>query len=138
MSKSPRTPRVSTTVEIMRAILASTECWQSRRLYSRVLVTQGRPPMPEPTPPDPLPEDAQVAQALRRSLAVLVALGLVAGGAVWWLTREPAREDRPARFASNGRMDSAAPPLVRFTDITRSAGITFRHINGAHGEKLLP
>ncbi len=35
----------------------------------------------------------------------------------------------------------AAPgemPGVRFTDITRDAGITFAHVNGAYGEKFLP
>src|SRR5215831_5422526 len=29
-------------------------------------------------------------------------------------------------------------PSVRFTDITRSAGIRFHHTNGAFGKKLLP
>ena len=29
-------------------------------------------------------------------------------------------------------------PVAKFTDITREAGITFRHVNGAYGEKLLP
>ncbi|MBL7962155.1 VCBS repeat-containing protein, partial [bacterium] len=29
-------------------------------------------------------------------------------------------------------------PEIKFTDITESAGITFKHDNGAEGEKLLP
>ena len=29
-------------------------------------------------------------------------------------------------------------PAVRFTDITRAAGIGFQHVNGAFGQKLLP
>src|SRR5882724_9692984 len=29
-------------------------------------------------------------------------------------------------------------PLAKFTDITREAGITFSHVNGAYGAKLLP
>jgi hypothetical protein len=29
-------------------------------------------------------------------------------------------------------------PSVRFVDVTRKAGISFRHVNGARGEKLLP
>src|SRR5260370_11823344 len=29
-------------------------------------------------------------------------------------------------------------PVAKFTDITREAGITFAHVNGAYGEKLLP
>jgi hypothetical protein len=32
----------------------------------------------------------------------------------------------------------AAPPAVRFTDITEQAGIRFRHTNGSFGQKLLP
>jgi enediyne biosynthesis protein E4 len=30
------------------------------------------------------------------------------------------------------------PPVARFTDITRTSGITFVHVNGAYGDKLLP
>ncbi len=30
------------------------------------------------------------------------------------------------------------PPAVRFTDITRQAGIDFVHVNGAYGERLMP
>jgi hypothetical protein len=29
-------------------------------------------------------------------------------------------------------------PVAKFTDITREAGITFSHVNGAYGDKLLP
>ena len=29
-------------------------------------------------------------------------------------------------------------PVAKFTDITREAGITFTHVNGAYGDKLLP
>ena len=29
-------------------------------------------------------------------------------------------------------------PLAKFTDVTREAGITFVHENGAYGDKLLP
>src|SRR5687768_15664113 len=33
---------------------------------------------------------------------------------------------------------SQQPPRARFTDITREAGLSFVHRNGARGEKLLP
>jgi hypothetical protein len=33
---------------------------------------------------------------------------------------------------------AVAPPPVRFTDVTREAGIGFVHVNGAYGERLLP
>ena len=35
-------------------------------------------------------------------------------------------------------LSAAEMPTVRFTDITRQAGITFVHENGAYGDKLLP
>src|SRR6476661_6088711 len=31
-----------------------------------------------------------------------------------------------------------APPIAKFTDITKQAGIAFVHVNGAYGDKLLP
>ena len=36
------------------------------------------------------------------------------------------------------RVRAAEIPLAKFTDITREAGITFTHVNGAYGDKLLP
>ena len=39
--------------------------------------------------------------------------------------------------AAPARAD-AGIPTVRFTDITRAAGIRFVHRNGAYGDKLLP
>ena len=35
-------------------------------------------------------------------------------------------------------MKEQGPPTAIFTDITKGAGITFIHNNGAYGEKLLP
>lgn len=35
-------------------------------------------------------------------------------------------------------LSSPRPPQVRFTDITTASGLTFVHVNGATGEKLLP
>jgi hypothetical protein len=97
----------------------------------------------EPLPQrDPESDDRAVAEALRRSLVVLVLLCAGAAGAVWWLQRKP--EERPAALAplespvlpDAGR--GPRPPTARFTDITREAGIGFRHGNGARGAKLLP
>jgi hypothetical protein len=39
---------------------------------------------------------------------------------------------------SDAQRAAAAVPKVRFTNITREAGINFVHVNGATGEKLLP
>jgi hypothetical protein len=92
-------------------------------------------PMSSPEPA----EDAQVAQALRRSLVVLVALGVIAAGAIWWLTRGPGSSPvNQATRSQTAGTNVPAPPHVLFANITREAGIHFRHINGARGEKLLP
>jgi len=44
---------------------------------------------------------------------------------------------RPER-GSGDAAPAGGPPEVRFTDVTGPSGITFRHANGARGEKLLP
>ncbi len=43
-----------------------------------------------------------------------------------------------AEDGRDGRRRAADIPRVRFTDITARSGITFRHVNGAFGKKLLP
>jgi hypothetical protein len=40
--------------------------------------------------------------------------------------------------SDTGSAPSPAPPAVRFTDVTRQAGIGFRHVSGAYGDKFLP
>jgi len=79
-------------------------------------------------------EDVTSAQALRRSLIALLVLGLVAAGAIGWLTR-PGVGSPGGTGPSN---PTARPPQVRFTDVTAESGVGFRHFNGAVGGKLLP
>ena len=75
-------------------------------------------------------------RAQRRAAAWFgLALAIAAAGGVFGM----------ARFAGPGLADRQAaghagtePPTLRFTDITRSAGIDFVHENGAFGRKLLP
>lgn len=45
---------------------------------------------------------------------------------------------RPPIFDQVKKREEFPVPEVRFTDITREAGIQFKHINGAFGKKLLP
>lgn len=86
-------------------------------------------------------DDAVIGRAFRWSLAAFILLALVAVGVVFWLKR-PAPEAPPqvtplAAPVAPERPVTAAP-RVRFTDITREAGIRFVHRNGAYGDKLLP
>lgn len=86
-------------------------------------------------------DDAVIGRAFRGSAIALVALLLIAGGTWWYLKRKPA----PAAPKITQLSSPVAPqraseqmPTVKFTDITKAAGITFVHNNGATGDKLLP
>ncbi len=102
----------------------------------------GTHPPPAPVAPDvETYDDAVIGKAFRVSLLVLAVLVLGGGGVLWWLKRQPAA---PVPQLTQLTAPQAPPslvneiPAVRFTDITAEAGITFSHINGAYGDKLLP
>lgn len=77
-----------------------------------------RPPASPSRTPSPGPKRRRVAVGL---LAVLV---LAAAGS--------------SLYYFSGAVLGGKHQPVRFTDITRSAGLRFRHVNGATGSKLLP
>lgn len=91
----------------------------------------------------PHADDAVIGRAFRRSLLALLVFALVVA-VVLYLRREPAEEivqtqTAPLSAPLRVTQDSAATwPPVRFTDVTAEAGITFTHVNGAYGERLLP
>src|SRR2546425_1311360 len=86
-------------------------------------------------------DDAVIGRAFRRSLVVLLVVGAVVGGISFFLEPQP-----PAPQTQITQFDTPASrelplneiPVARFTDITKQAGLTFVHNNGAYGEKLLP
>ena len=100
-------------------------------------------PSPNPCdePDEELRDDAVIGRALRWSLAIL-ALGGCAAAAlvVWnWYRREPPAVHATVAIGPQVRdQPLETVPAVRFTDVTRTAGIDFVHYNGAYGEKLLP
>ncbi len=87
-------------------------------------------------------DDAIIGVALRWSLAVLRRRsGRDRCGRVLCFGRSA--EDKPVQQTelaevAGPRMPAGAVPHVRFTDVTKQAGITFRHENAANGRKLLP
>ncbi|HTD85176.1 MAG TPA: CRTAC1 family protein [Candidatus Binatia bacterium] len=86
-------------------------------------------------------DDAVIGRAFRWSILAGVFLAIFAAGAIWFAKRKPAAG--PAKVTSItapvARKQAAAEmPTVKFTDITKEAGITFVHNNGAYGDKLLP
>ncbi len=70
----------------------------------------------------------------------LLVAGALAGGVVWWMTRPTPRSLNRVTplVAPQSSQRRVEPPKVRFTDVTGAAGISFRHENGARGQKLLP
>jgi hypothetical protein len=86
-------------------------------------------------------DDAVIGRAFRWSLVALLGLAVVAVGVVFWLKRPPAAPPpKVTQFAAPVTPERPVnlAPQVRFTDITREAGIRFVHRNGAYGDKLLP
>jgi enediyne biosynthesis protein E4 len=85
-------------------------------------------------------DDAAIGRAFRRSLIVLLLIGLVVAGVFFVTEQKPA----PApRLADPAAPESPPLPLSKvpealFIDITSEAGIRFVHNSGATGEKLLP
>ena len=99
-----------------------------------------RSPQFEPEPPDS-GEDSLTALALKRSIVVLVLLGSLAGGSLWWFARESRRPADTGLPLKNG---ASAPgvrypvPATPFHDVTLTSGIHFVHVSGATGAKYLP
>ena len=87
-------------------------------------------------------DDAVIGVALRYS-AIAVALLVAIGGSVFALKylRKPApviAQPKPVGLPTVRSEASQKLPIIPLMDITKEAGITFVHTNGAAGEKLLP
>ncbi|MCC6232833.1 MAG: CRTAC1 family protein [Verrucomicrobiales bacterium] len=96
---------------------------------------------PEPEHESGAADDAVIGRALRWSVGLFVLLGtVVAGIVILGRSREVPPDRVTPLFAPREPVAEAAPdiPVARFTDVTRMAGIGFRHESGAEGEKLLP
>jgi enediyne biosynthesis protein E4 len=96
---------------------------------------------PRPEADELVPEDDRViGRAFRGSLLVIVALGAVVAGVLYWSLRPKAvaPEQKLATEAPQTVARAAVAPAVRFTDVTAAAGIRFVHETGAYGDKLLP
>jgi len=90
---------------------------------------------------EPQYDEAVLGRAVRGSLIALVVVAAL-GGALFFVLRQgppPAPEQVTPLPPPDAPIHSPAEaPSVRFIDITREAGLTFTHANGAYGEKLLP
>lgn len=87
-------------------------------------------------------DDAVIGRAFRWSLVGFAVLA-AAIVTVLMLRRDPTPESKVIDRGTIVPAEDLAPsrdamPVIRFTDITEAAGITFRQYGGATGEKLLP
>ena len=71
-------------------------------------------------------------------LVLVAAAGALAAGLALWVRRSPQTPASAAPLPMHEGSPPVAAPEARFVDITREAGITFEHENGADGQKLLP
>ena len=87
--------------------------------------------------------EAIIRHWFRRSLAIILGVGIIAAGIVWYLGRDSAPDMSIEEAVVSGPVVAAhtppqASPAVIFRDITAAAGIEFVHTNGAYGDKLMP
>jgi hypothetical protein len=86
-------------------------------------------------------DEATIGRAFKVSAIVFVALLVLGAGTFLLLKRKPAPPpEKVTKFTAPvaQTFDKVEAPLVKFTDITAESGITFKHNNGAYGDKLLP
>src|SRR5437763_4947999 len=85
------------------------------------------------------PSPGSMRRAAWLAVAPLLAIGV--GVYIWLQPQRPGEGTRAPEIGqalSRQAMHTVQAPVVRFTDITQQAGIRFRHVNGAFGQKLLP
>jgi hypothetical protein len=86
-------------------------------------------------------DDAVIGKAIRWSFIALLLIAVGVAAAVLFLKRKPPQA--PAQLTKlespvQRTVPQAEVPVAIFTDITKAAGVSFVHNNGAYGEKLLP
>ena len=87
--------------------------------------------------------EAIIRNWFRRSLAIILVIGIIAAGSFWYLGRDSAPTVSIEEAVVTGPVIAAqtapqTPPAVVFRDITTAAGIDFVHTSGAYGDKLMP
>src|SRR5437899_9588203 len=86
-------------------------------------------------------DDAIIGKAVRWSILIVVIVTAAGIGLAAVLKHKPkalAPKVSLITAPASPHRPRAEIPLAKFTDVTREAGITFSHVNGAYGEKLLP
>src|SRR2546427_775042 len=116
----------------------------SHSKFNATMTDESKPSSPNPQQqPEELAhyDDAVIGRAFRWSAIAALLLGSTGAIFFFLLHRKPASE--PAKLSrivapALPALPAKEIPVARFTDVTASSGITFSHVNGAYGEKLLP
>ncbi len=82
----------------------------------------------------PEPDVSRQERALRGLVWIFAVLAALAALLVAWLMSSPS----PGKPAGSPSLRTARPPATGFVDVTTASGISFRHENGAQGQRLLP
>ena len=86
-------------------------------------------------------DDSVIGRAFQKSALALLVLGAIAGGLYFAFKPKPkSPEQKMTQLSAPAAPErpKAEVPTIKFTDVTREAGINFVHFNGAYGDKLLP
>jgi hypothetical protein len=87
-------------------------------------------------------DEGRIRKALRRSLVFLLFVIVIVAAALLWIKSnqpEPVPVDEQETLGpQSARKEVVDPPLMRFTNIAKEAGIEFVHDSGAYGERMLP
>lgn len=86
-------------------------------------------------------DDAVIGRAFKGSAVAVAIIAVIAAGIYVYVTRKPAPPPvQMTQLAApvTASHQAAEMPTVKFVDVTAASGITFKHFNGATGDKLLP
>lgn len=91
--------------------------------------------------PDAAPDDRVIGRAFKASFAVIVAVAAGGYAGVTWF--EPSKPEVVPEAPLTGvqtphRSEARGIPKMPFADVSKAAGINFKHASGAYGERLLP
>ena len=83
-----------------------------------------------------------IGRAFRRSLSTFVIIAILVGLGLYLSKRGPEEpvtvDEAPVTVPQEPRAARPEVPAVSFSDITRTAGVDFVHVNGAYGKRFLP
>jgi hypothetical protein len=93
-----------------------------------------------PEDPNLEEDDDVIGRAFAWSIALSIGAAVLIALLIWWIggEDEPPPQAAPVIAGPGVTPEAEDAPQVRFTDVTKAAGIEWTHVNGARGRKYLP